>query len=429
MSIVIIFAFVFLTIKSDNIMKKVLFIFASLIFTVSVFSQTYWSASGNAGTNPHINFLGTTDNTPLVIKTNRTLSGFVGGASNSNTAFGRGALEDSNPINNYNSTNTAIGYFTLTLTTSGQKNTGCGANALYWNTTGSNNTALGCAAGVSTGNLSNTTAIGNSAIATASNQIMIGNQWVTSIRGYTSWTNISDGRIKKNIQSNVPGLEFIMKLKPVTYNVNIDAVHKIVMADMPESDLKSKISSIEREVKEAKERRIYTGFIAQDVEKAAKSLGYDFSGVDAAKNDNDLYGLRYSEFVVPLVKSVQELSEQNASLKDQVEKLTEQVNSLLGLIENKSLYETRNSSISDVSLEQNYPNPFTSSTTIDYTLPTTFRSAKIVITSFAGQVVRQMPVSGAGNILVDAGGLSAGIYYYTLYVDDMLVDTKKMVVK
>jgi hypothetical protein len=51
--------------------------------------------------------------------------------------------------------------------------------------------------------------------------------------------------------------------------------------------------------------------LAQDVEKAAKDLNYDFSGVDAPKNDKDLYALRYAEFVVPLVKAVQELSQQN----------------------------------------------------------------------------------------------------------------------
>ena len=51
---------------------------------------------------------------------------------------------------------------------------------------------------------------------------------------------------------------------------------------------------------------LYTGFIAQQVEKAALSIGYNFSGVDFAKNSNDHYGLRYAEFVVPIVKAVQE---------------------------------------------------------------------------------------------------------------------------
>ncbi len=44
-------------------------------------------------------------------------------------------------------------------------------------------------------------------------------------------------------------------------------------------------------------------------------MNYDFSGVDAPKNQNDLYGLRYDEFVVPLVKAVQELAIKNDSLK------------------------------------------------------------------------------------------------------------------
>ena len=49
--------------------------------------------------------------------------------------------------------------------------------------------------------------------------------------------------------------------------------------------------------------------MAQEVEQAAKELGYEFNGVDAPKNEKDYYGLRYSQFVVPLVKAVQELNE------------------------------------------------------------------------------------------------------------------------
>ena len=48
-----------------------------------------------------------------------------------------------------------------------------------------------------------------------------------------------------------------------------------------------------------------TGFFAQDVEDAAKSINYSFSGVHSPKNGG-LYSLDYSAFVVPLVKAVQE---------------------------------------------------------------------------------------------------------------------------
>jgi uncharacterized protein YceH (UPF0502 family) len=106
--------------------------------------------------------------------------------------------------------------------------------------------------------------------------------------------------------------------------------------------------AIEAKAKANKEKQVYSGFIAQDVEKAARSVGYDFSGVDAPENDRNPYGLRYSEFVVPLVKAVQELSEQAeakakeeaeakskqdaviASLQKQVNELSDLVNQLLG---------------------------------------------------------------------------------------------------
>jgi hypothetical protein len=47
------------------------------------------------------------------------------------------------------------------------------------------------------------------------------------------------------------------------------------------------------------------------LEAAARKLNYDFSGVDKPKTEGGLYGLRYAEFVVPLVKAVQELSAKN----------------------------------------------------------------------------------------------------------------------
>ncbi len=50
-------------------------------------------------------------------------------------------------------------------------------------------------------------------------------------------------------------------------------------------------------------------------------MNYDFSGVDAAKNDKDLYGLRYSDFVMPLVKAVQELSAKNDDMQQQIDEL------------------------------------------------------------------------------------------------------------
>jgi hypothetical protein len=68
-----------------------------------------------------------------------------------------------------------------------------------------------------------------------------------------------------------------------------------------------------------------TGFLAQDVAEAAREANYDFSGVDIPENANELYSLRYAEFVVPLVKAVQEQQVMIEQLKAEIEALKNQI--------------------------------------------------------------------------------------------------------
>jgi hypothetical protein len=56
-------------------------------------------------------------------------------------------------------------------------------------------------------------------------------------------------------------------------------------------------------------------------------VGYDFSGVDKPKNENDTYGLRYGEFVVPMIKAMQEQQQQIEDLKKQIEELKKLIES------------------------------------------------------------------------------------------------------
>ena len=212
----------------------------------------------------------------------------------------------------YNNTtgygNVSVGQTSLFYNTYGICNTAVGANALYGNvgsyyntavgflalgyagTPGYNNVAIGAFSGpdVNTEGVYNSIAVGEQCYTTASNQARIGNSSTTSIGGYVNWSNISDGRVKQNIQQNVPGLEFINKLKPVTYNLSTDAINRFIPSNKKDKDGKMlPVTNEETASLKAKEQILYTGFIAQDVEKAAKSLNYDFSGVDAPKNDKD----------------------------------------------------------------------------------------------------------------------------------------------
>lgn len=329
--------------------------------------------------------------------------------------------------------NIAVGNQALYSNISGNENVAIGNRTLMNNATGNRNTIIGSLADVGRDNITNATAIGYGAKATESNQVFIGNREVTSIRSYSHLTTISDVRIKKDIQENVPGLAFINKLNPVTYHLDYNAMNDMNRADKFQE---TQLSSDEKTMRSASQsNQLHTGFIAQDVEKAAHSIGYDFSGIDKEEGDSGLYGLRYSKFVVPLVKAVQELSEQVdakdraiALLQDQIDELTELVNKVLE--KDKYLSIENKVSVPNASLEQNFPNPFNQSTTINYMLPQNFSSAKIIITDTSGKVCMQKAISGSGigSVKIDAGFLPANTYFYSLCVNNILIDTKKMII-
>ena len=195
-------------------------------------------------------------------------------------------------------------------------NTAIGINALAGNSTGSRNTALGANADVAifAGTLTNATSIGYGAVCDASNKVRIGNADVEVIEGEVPFTTPSDGRFKINVQNNIPGLAFIMNLRPVTYQ--IDPEQMAVLMGISE-DKKSKYE-------ENKKREIIrSGFIAQEVEVAAQKVGYDFDGLNIPKSaDEGYYGLAYSSFVVSLVKAVQEQPALIIELQQNVKMLT-----------------------------------------------------------------------------------------------------------
>jgi hypothetical protein len=183
--------------------------------------------------------------------------------------------------------------------------------------------------------------------------------------------------------------------------------------------------------KEAKEKVIQTGFIAQDVEKIAQSIGYDFSGVDV--DETGIYGLRYAEFVVPLVKAVQELSEQN-------ERLQAQVNELTGLVLQEKELESgalrsgnatggQDIANSGASLQQNSPNPFSQSTQIKFCLPQSIKKAFLNIYNLQGKQLKQFAVTQRGESSQQIAGseLEPGIYLYALIADGQEVDVKRMI--
>lgn len=146
-----------------------------------------WSITGNSGTTPTTNFIGTTDDNDIVIKRNNIRAGFIGNpntaSGNRNTSLGANTLLTPSatgirnvaigtnvlPSNNNGNLNVAIGESSMFTNTNGTNNTAVGAGSLYSSQLGVANTAIGRNAlttlnGISGSQGSNNTAVGYEAI-------------------------------------------------------------------------------------------------------------------------------------------------------------------------------------------------------------------------------------------------------------------------
>jgi Chaperone of endosialidase len=206
-----------------------------------------------------------------------------------NTAFGVYAMGD----NTTGTGNTAIGTRSMWNNTTGNYNTAVGLTAMYDNLTGSYNSVFGSGA-TTINDVSNATAIGAGAQVNTSNKVRIGSIAVTVIEGQVSFTAASDKRFKKDIKPIEEGVEFIKKLKPMSYRLKTDESGKLNW-----------------------------GFIAQDIEAL---IGTQNAVLTIGGDSLRSLGLRYTDFVAPLVKAVQEQQQTIEALQAKVQELTQQLN-------------------------------------------------------------------------------------------------------
>jgi hypothetical protein len=228
---------------------------------------------------------------------------------NNNVAVGESALRS-----NTASGNVGVGHDALRNNTTGLNNNALGKEALIATTTGSNNIGIGYKAGdaITTGSQnimigtycdggsSGTAriAIGYDMTVNSDNRVQIGsgntNQIYNNFASNASWTRPSDERLKEDIQTNTScGLDFINQLRTVTYKWKD---------------------------KSAYDKKMY-GLIAQEVKSSLDTNSItDFGGWSLTDEDDatSTQSIAYEMFVIPLIKSVQELKAKNDALEARI---------------------------------------------------------------------------------------------------------------
>ena len=199
---------------------------------------------------------------------------------------------------------------------------------------GQYSTMLGANTRPSANNDENSIAVGYDVTGHGANTAVIGNSSVTQIdpssdRGCNlgqvsfefdavhcvSVTEVSDERLKEQIEDTTLGVDFIKRLRPVSYKFKDRAAEYETGTQTIRNENGEEVEEPVQILKQPAltHTRKHQGLIAQEVKQVLDDIGMDsadFGGyVDGNISGNgDRYALRYQQFISPLIKAVQELT-------------------------------------------------------------------------------------------------------------------------
>ena len=127
---------------------------------------------------------------------------------------------------------------------------------------------------------------------------------------WPTWGTLSDQRDKTNIQSldSKYGVKFIKKLKPKSFSWdNRETYVRECGFEFGQKDgtLATPIENY--------------GFIAQEIDKTIEELGIKFDALGG--KEKDAFRLRYSDFIAPMIKTVQEIAARLELLDEEITQL------------------------------------------------------------------------------------------------------------
>jgi hypothetical protein len=200
--------------------------------------------------------------------------------------------------------NTGVGAMNLTDLTSGRSNSALGRHTARYVTTGDYNVGLGFRA------LDTSSPSGS--VTTASGIACIGNNSVTDLYCADTTISSSDQRDKTDIEDFSAGLDFVKKMRPITYRwdkrtdyVGEDATSQDVLDATPDGT--------------HKRPKKHLGFLSQEVEVLEQEIGFSNNKLDQlvcnTNEDDTAMGIKYERLIPILVNAIKELSVEIDTLK------------------------------------------------------------------------------------------------------------------
>ncbi len=165
------------------------------------------------------------------------------------------------------------------------------------------------------------------------------------------------------------------------------------------------------------EKQIYIkhhyGLSADQLEEVFPDLVYE--------NEDGTKSINYVEMVPILVQAINELSAKVTALEGNNGAARKVATNVDGIGEDVQV----------LSLGQNRPNPFGTTTDIEVSVPENVQSAFVYVYDLQGKEVQQVDITGRGKqaVRLNAAELVDGMYLYSLIADGQVVETRRMIVK
>jgi hypothetical protein len=227
----------------------------------------------------------------------------------------------------------------------------------------------------------------------------------------------SDEALKQDIQPLVNGLSTVLQLEPKSYNYRLDEFSQM---NLPQN--------------------INFGLIASEARNVLPGIVEDF--VHPEETDTlgniitpavNFQAINYTAIVPFLIASIKEQQQQIKELSTQLSSCCSLSDSESNKTEEESTVTIQqlNSSAKDLPvLSQNRPNPFNEKSIIRFYLPKGTKNGSIKVFDTNGAVYRLFALTGEGpgTIEIEANTLEGGTYYYSLLIENSVIDTKTMVI-